>query len=152
MASRVLGSGKRFFEPIAQLLAEHLDEFREAAKKEADPPHWLAWRIRAFVAGVWALQGSRQAARRPPSIGTILHGMYVDEVRITSLGSVLDASTDLLGVPLTAPFGGGYRVTFENNRFRLQTARGDDVILLTPPEFIAGRRVNGWKGPTQIDP
>lgn len=148
----VLGSGKAFFEPIARMLANSLDEFREAATREPDPPHWLAWRILTFVSSMLLLQATREGTLPPASIGTILHGMYVDTDRITSMGSILHAPTDFLGSPLKAAFGGGYRVTFENERFRLRTHRGDDIILLTPPELIAGRRVDGWRGTKQVDP
>ena len=141
----VLGSGREFFEPIAKMLAGCLPHYREVAADHPDPPHYLAWQIQSFICSMLL----NQRSARPQSFGTILHGMYVDQHRITSLECTLESPCEFLGVPIKASFGGGYHVTFENNRFCLRTADGRKAVLMTPAEVIAGQHTGGSQ---RIDP
>ena len=141
----VVGSGKLFFQPIAEALAQNLEDLRKEAAGQRDPVHFLASLIEIFISSRLidrATGPSKEGKQLPPSIGLILHGMYVDQDRITPVQSSMTVPADYLGFPIEArPFGGGYDVSYSEGRFRIRTAANQEVVLMSPHEFIAGRHL-----------
>lgn len=144
----VLGSGKEFFQPCADSLAKQMDEFRREAAGELDPAHYLASSIQSFVGSMLSFHSRRPGSALPSSVGTILHGMYVDENRITPLRCSVSTAS-YFGETTHAPFGGGYEVAYENERFVMRSKRGQVAVLMYPPEVISGRFLTP---PLQVEP
>jgi hypothetical protein len=139
-----LGSGKAFFAPIAAALSDSLEQFRNAATQSDDPPHYLAWQISSFVSATLLARASspaRGGEQIPPSVGLLLHGMYVDSDRVTPLRVLAHSVRGHAYVSSRQLFPDGFEVVYVDERFRVHAGSDEYVVLRLPSEIIAGKRL-----------